>query len=163
MAGSFGDELASGARRGGCDPAVARPRGRRNRILGRHRPRGASQLRSLLTLAGRKRRTGQDCGSRGSRRGSSRDCASGACPSPHELKVGLDGVRIEVDFLWAEERLVVETDGAATHATPPAFARDRRRDQLLVAAGYRVIRIAWEQMADEPEALLARILRILEG
>lgn len=77
--------------------------------------------------------------------------------------VDLDGTRIEVDFLWPGELPVVETDGAATHATPQASRRDRWRDQLLVAAGYRVIRVPWNQLEDEPEALLARILRILEG
>ncbi len=79
------------------------------------------------------------------------------------MTLNLEGVRIEVDFLWAEERLVIETDGAATHATPCAFGRDRWRDQLLVAAGHRVIRVTWGQLADEPEALLARVLRILEA
>jgi very-short-patch-repair endonuclease len=74
----------------------------------------------------------------------------------------LDGVGIEVDFLWSEAMLVVETDGAAIHGTPHVFGRDRWRDQLLVAAGYRVIRVTWDQLADEPEPLLARVLRILE-
>ena len=74
----------------------------------------------------------------------------------------LDGVRIEVDFLWTEQRLVVETDGAASHGTMAAFRRDRWRDQLLVAAGFRVIRVTWDQLADEPEGVLARIRRALE-
>jgi hypothetical protein len=71
------------------------------------------------------------------------------------LRLGDD--RIKVDFLWRERRLVVETDGAQTHATPVAFQRDRKRDQILVAAGYRVARVTWTQIAEEAEAVAGRI------
>jgi Transcriptional regulator, AbiEi antitoxin/Protein of unknown function (DUF559) len=42
-----------------------------------------------------------------------------------------------VDFLWPEERLVVEVDGYQFHGHRSAFERDRRKDQVLTAAGYR--------------------------
>jgi very-short-patch-repair endonuclease len=67
----------------------------------------------------------------------------------------------EVDFLWPEQRLVVETDGRQFHAHPRAFETDRRRDQILVAHGYRVIRITWRQLRDEPLAVLARVTMAL--
>lgn len=73
----------------------------------------------------------------------------------------LDGERLMVDFLWEEQRVVVETDGEDTHGTPVAFQRDRRRDQILVAAGYRVPRATWAQMRDELEAVVQRIARTL--
>jgi hypothetical protein len=73
------------------------------------------------------------------------------------VKLKLGGHRLQVDFLWSEQRLVVETDGAQTHATPVAFQRDRKRDQILLAAGYRVARVTWTQIADEAEAVAARI------
>ncbi len=41
----------------------------------------------------------------------------------------------EVDFLWPDRRLIVETDGHATHGTRVAFERDRERDARLMAAG----------------------------
>jgi hypothetical protein len=65
--------------------------------------------------------------------------------------------RLVVDFLWPEHRLVVETDGRETHATPVAFQRDRRRDQILVAAAYRVSRVTWHQIHGELEEVVARI------
>ena len=71
--------------------------------------------------------------------------------------------RLMVDFLWQEHRLVVETDGRETHATPVAFQRDRRRDQILVAAGYRVARATWDQIHDECDDVVARIARALES
>jgi very-short-patch-repair endonuclease len=63
----------------------------------------------------------------------------------------------EVDALWREDRLIVEVDGFDPHGTRMAFERDRRRDAELVAAGYRVIRITWRQLTDEPEAVVARL------
>lgn len=60
---------------------------------------------------------------------------------PPETNVRLLG--FEVDFVWRTAKLVVEVDGHAFHAHRAAFERDRERDQALVAAGYRVIRVTW--------------------
>ena len=76
------------------------------------------------------------------------------------LRIGDD--RIIVDFLWPERKVVVETDGEQTHGTPVAFQRDRRRDQILIAAGYRVARATWDQMHGELDSVVARIGRTLE-
>jgi hypothetical protein len=73
----------------------------------------------------------------------------------------IDGERLIPDFLWERQRVVVETDGEDTHGTPVAFQRDRRRDQILVADGYRVARATWDQMHDELEAVVQRIARTL--
>src|SRR5690606_2117626 len=67
----------------------------------------------------------------------------------------------EVDLLWRAERLVVEVDGFAFHSSRTAFEADRRRDAVLAAAGFRVVRVTWAQLAQEPEALLARIAQAL--
>lgn len=73
----------------------------------------------------------------------------------------LDGELLIPDFLWLDRRLVVETDGRATHETPPSFQADRRRDQLLVAASFRVQRVTWDQIHREGDAVVARIARAL--
>jgi hypothetical protein len=73
----------------------------------------------------------------------------------------IGGERLIPDFLWERQRVVVETDGEETHGTPVAFQRDRRRDQILVAAGYRVARATWDQMHDELDAVVQRIARTL--
>ena len=74
----------------------------------------------------------------------------------------IDGHRITPDFLWERLRVVVETDGAGSHGTPVAFQRDRQRDQILVAAGYRVARATWRQMHHELDDVIGRIRRMLE-
>jgi very-short-patch-repair endonuclease len=67
--------------------------------------------------------------------------------------------RHEVDFLWRAARLVAEVDGYAFHGTRGAFERDRRRDADLQAAGWRVLRITWRRLAEEPEAVVATLAR----
>lgn len=73
----------------------------------------------------------------------------------------VEGERLLVDFLWEKESVVVETDGRETHETPTAFQNDRRRDQLLAASGYRVLRVTWNQVHGERAAVLRRIARAL--
>jgi very-short-patch-repair endonuclease len=53
---------------------------------------------------------------------------------------------IEVDFVWRDQRLVVEVDGYAYHRSPTAFETDRARDATLTAAGWRVLRFTWAQI-----------------
>ena len=66
----------------------------------------------------------------------------------------------ELDFTWRAERLVVEVDGYETHGTREAFERDRARDRALQAAGWRVARITWRQLDEEPHRI-AKELRAL--
>lgn len=79
-------------------------------------------------------------------------------PTP-AVNVWLNGY--EVDFLWREHRLVVETDGYAFHSSRRSFEGDRRRDRDLQAAGYVVLRITWRELKDEPEAVVAELAAAL--
>ncbi len=65
------------------------------------------------------------------------------------------------DFLWREHRLILEVDGYPSHGHKLAFERDRRRDQVHVAAGYTVIRVTWHQLVNEPYGVIARIAQAL--
>jgi very-short-patch-repair endonuclease len=69
--------------------------------------------------------------------------------------------RYEVDFLWREQKLVVEVDGFRFHSSRSAFERDRLRDAELAAQGFHVLRVTWRQIVDTPEALVARIAMAL--
>ena len=69
--------------------------------------------------------------------------------------------RMEVDFLWRSQRVVVEVDGYQYHSHARAFERDRERDGILVANGYAVIRITWSQLVQNPEAVIARVAAAL--
>lgn len=76
------------------------------------------------------------------------------------MQVGEDW--IEADCLWHDEKLIVELDSRAVHGTRTAFESDRERDRRLQTAGWRVVRITWRQLHDDPTSL-ARDLRELLG
>jgi very-short-patch-repair endonuclease len=69
----------------------------------------------------------------------------------------------ELDVYWRAERLAIEVDGYAYHSSRRAFERDRARDADLQAAGVRVIRVTWRQLAEEPEAVVARLAAALSA
>ncbi len=72
----------------------------------------------------------------------------------------LGAKRYQVDCHWPNLRQIVELDGWDGHSTRTAFREDRARDRRLLAAGYRVAHITWNQLDDEPEAIAAD-LRVL--
>jgi very-short-patch-repair endonuclease len=67
----------------------------------------------------------------------------------------------ELDATWPDQRLIVECDGFATHGTRTAFERDRAKDRELVVAGWRVIRITWRQLTDEPDTIARQLAALL--
>lgn len=85
-------------------------------------------------------------------------CRRHRLPSPEvNVKVG----RWEVDFLWREERLVVETDSFAYHRGSVAFEDDHERDLDLRAAGFSVLRFTERQLEEEPRRVVADVARAL--
>jgi very-short-patch-repair endonuclease len=85
-------------------------------------------------------------------------CNKHDLPRP-QVNVHIEGC--ECDFVWPEQRLIVETDGAAAHAGERRRVRDLERDAELVAAGWRVIRITYERLLREPERVAEQIARAL--
>lgn len=67
----------------------------------------------------------------------------------------------EVDFFWADQRLIVETDGRGTHLTHAAFERDRARDARLLALGYRVLRFTELQIRLERSTVADTLRAVL--
>ena len=120
--------------------AAARVSGRRRskrllRLLGGPPPKGNELERRFLEL-----------------------CELAGLPRPeHNVLVGV----FEVDFIWRDARLVVETDGARVHDTRQKFEDDRRRDAELTAAGYRVVRFTWRQITEEPAVVIAVLRRLI--
>jgi very-short-patch-repair endonuclease len=68
---------------------------------------------------------------------------------------------LEVDAFWPDKRLVVELDSWEFHRGRRAFERDRERDAVLQAAGYRVLRITWRRLHDNPADTAALIRSLL--
>jgi very-short-patch-repair endonuclease len=80
-------------------------------------------------------------------------------PTP-QTQVVIQGMR--VDFYWPDLQLVIETDGLTYHRTPAQQAADRKRDQGLTAAGLRCVRFPNAQVREEPDGVVALLIRLRE-
>ena len=67
----------------------------------------------------------------------------------------------EVDALWPRERVVLEFDSYAFHATRAAFERDRRKTAHLTRRRYLVLRTTWTELTQQSLALIARVAEAL--
>lgn len=84
-------------------------------------------------------------------------CRRAGLPEPRvNLYVALrDGSLVQVDFHWPDHRVVVETDSNRYHATHPKRRRDRAKDRALQLAGWIVLRVPEEDLAERPDRILA--------
>jgi very-short-patch-repair endonuclease len=88
-------------------------------------------------------------------------CRRHRLPRPKvNLWISVAGDGFEVDFCWPEARLILETD-SEWHDDTLARKRDARRDELLVAAGWLVIRVRWHDVVEAQAATAERIRRVL--
>jgi len=79
-------------------------------------------------------------------------------PSPEtNVKIG----RWEVDFLWREQDVVVETDCFTYHQGSVAFEDDHARELDLRQQGYVVLRFTDTQIKEEPARVVADVARAL--
>ena len=67
----------------------------------------------------------------------------------------------EVDALWRDQRVVLEFDSYAFHATKAAQERDRRKTAALQRGRYVVLRTTWRELTKESHALVARTAEAL--
>jgi very-short-patch-repair endonuclease len=85
-------------------------------------------------------------------------CQRHRLPSPEvNVRVG-DFV---VDFLWRDQRVIVETDGYRFHRGRQAFEDDRARDLALRLQGYQMLRLSYMQVVEEPKATAAALRPLL--
>lgn len=68
-----------------------------------------------------------------------------------------------VDFAYPDARLLVELDGRRHHTGLLDREADRRRDNRLVAAGWRVVRFTWSDVTTRPDDVVAVLRRLLSN
>jgi hypothetical protein len=66
-----------------------------------------------------------------------------------------------VDFLWSEQKVIVETDSWSFHGDHLAFEKDHQRDVELTAAGYDVHRTTAKMLEHDPQPFLQNVRRAL--
>jgi len=69
----------------------------------------------------------------------------------------------EADFTWRDARLVVETDGGASHDRHSQRERDGRRDAGLAIDGYRTERFTYDQVMNRPAEVTAVLETLLRA
>ena len=91
-----------------------------------------------------------------------RMCTRAGLPEP-EVNVWLDvgDDRFQPDFLWRDARLIMEADSRRFHDTDSAFLNDRRREQRLQLASWRVSHCTWSEIEREPRRLAETIRGLL--
>jgi very-short-patch-repair endonuclease len=90
-------------------------------------------------------------------------CARATIPQP-EVNVWLrapDGKRYQADFLWRDAGRIIEADSRRFHDTDSSFVSDRKRQQQLELAGWRVSRCTWEEVEQEPRRLALTVKGLL--
>ena len=68
-----------------------------------------------------------------------------------------------MDALYAEAKVIVESDGAAFHGSREARERDLRRDSALAALGWVVLRFSHARLIADPEGCRQEIIAVVRG
>jgi very-short-patch-repair endonuclease len=68
-----------------------------------------------------------------------------------------------LDVVWPERMVDLEADGRLWHTSPSDRRRDAERDAAVEALGWRVERVRWLELKEEPGALAARLWRYFEA
>lgn len=75
-----------------------------------------------------------------------------------EIRDAEGGFVARVDFLFKEQRTVVEFDGLAKYAERSDLIREKAREDALRALGYSVVRITWVDLA-KPMLVRAKVMQ----
>lgn len=65
------------------------------------------------------------------------------------------------DVFFAAQRLIVEFDGYESHRDRTSFRRDRERQNALVLADCRMLRVTWEHVMESPDYVVAIVQQAL--
>jgi very-short-patch-repair endonuclease len=66
------------------------------------------------------------------------------------------------DFMWREQRLIVELDSYRFHGGPDAFQNDREKDLVYRDSGFDVLRPTRNHVIHQPARVLVSVVRALE-
>jgi very-short-patch-repair endonuclease len=69
--------------------------------------------------------------------------------------------RFEPDFVWREQRLIVELDSATYHSGPGVFQRDHEKDLVFRSAGFDVMRPTRAHVVYEGTRVIALVAQAL--
>ena len=70
--------------------------------------------------------------------------------------------QMRVDMLWREHRVIGEVDGAVKYRVNSRWSErslwnEKRRQERLEQLGFRVVRLLWQEIRDNPLGTVARV------
>lgn len=68
-----------------------------------------------------------------------------------------------VDFCYPEQRLVIEAESWKHHSGRNDWGRDVERRNRLLALGWQVFQVTWEDVTDFPDRTIDRIATLLSN
>lgn len=80
-------------------------------------------------------------------------------PTP-QVWVSIGGQHFRLDFAWTDLKVGIELNGKPDHAGALARKRDRRRADLLRAAGWTIHEYGWAEVVGQPNELATQLLAI---
>lgn len=118
----------------------------------RGRP-GPSSLRTVLSRRAGKRATGSEFETR-----VVQCLRDRGLPDPvRQHRVRAAGRTACIDLAYPDQRVAIELDGWAAHGGPDAFVADRRRQNIVVLAGWNVLRFTWRDLTERPDGLAREV------
>lgn len=79
-------------------------------------------------------------------------------PAPEpQVWIATSAGSYRVDFVWAAERVIVETDGLLKYRDTTAIVEEKRRQVHLERAGYEVVRLMWDDVVNDPADAAGRV------
>lgn len=86
---------------------------------------------------------------------------SGLRHAVRQRGVRVGGRRYLLDMAYEEERVAVELDGRAYHASADQWERDIRRDLALATLGWQTIRLSHRRLTTDPDGCRRDVLSVL--
>jgi very-short-patch-repair endonuclease len=74
-----------------------------------------------------------------------------------------DGRLRRIDFAFAAYKLGIEADSYRHHSSLTDWSRDHERNQELIALGWQILPITYDQMVRDPAGVADLIRRTLYG
>ena len=87
--------------------------------------------------------------------------AAGLPQPDRQVEVATAGRIFRLDFAYVPQKVAIECDGFSAHGSRLAFEDDRHRQNLLVLAGWRILRFTWRQITGSPDWVVAQLQRAL--
>lgn len=86
---------------------------------------------------------------------------AGLEPHPAPFPVEAQGRVLHVDVAFPLQRVGIEVDGFGAHSTRRQLEIDHERQNRLVVGGWRIIRVGWDKVADDPTSIVRELRRLL--